>query len=194
MTARHSAKLPTAAQLTLREWAELPEDVEGELIDGRLEEEEVANRAHERIVAWLIWRLMSWLGERNGDIVGSDHKYGVAPRRGRKPDITVFLPGRPRLAGSDRLTLVAPDIAIEVITPTPRDTARDRIEKAREYARFGVRWYWLVDPAMRTFEIFELVPKARYDRVAAASGGKLTVPGCRGLKLDLAALWRYAGS
>jgi hypothetical protein len=46
---------------------------------------------------------------------------------------------------------------------------------------------------MRTLEIFELVPKARYVRIAAANAGSLRVPGCRGLKLDLNALWRYVG-
>jgi Uma2 family endonuclease len=85
------------------------------------------------------------------------------------------------------------DIAVEVITPTPRDTRRDRIDKAHEYARFGVRWYWLVDPAMGTLEIFELGTRGRYELAAAASAGRVRVPGCRGLVLDLDALWRKVG-
>lgn len=180
--------------MTLHEWAQLPDEIEGEFVDGQLEEEEMANNAHERVVAWLIWRLMAWLGSRGGEVTGSERKFAVGTRRGRKPDVSVFLPGRPRMKAADRLTTNPPDIAIEVITPTPRDAARDRIEKAREYARFGVRWYWLVAPAMKTLEIFERGAKGRYDRVAAASSGKLPVPGCRALKLNLAALWRYAGS
>ena len=194
MAARHSARTSASTHLTLKEWADLPDEIKGELVEGQLEEEEMPNNAHERVVAWLIWQLMTWLGSRGGEVTGSERKYAVSARRGRKPDVTVFLPGRPKMKGTERLTSIPPDIAIEIITPTPRDTARDRIDKAREYARFGVRWYWLVDPAMRTLEIFELAPKARYDRVAAATAGKLSVPGCRGLKLDLEGLWRYAGS
>lgn len=66
---------------------------------------------------------------------------------------------------------------------------RDRIEKAAEYAAFGVRFYWLVDPNARTFEIFELQPGGHYLRVVAVSGGAVDVPGCEGLRLDVDALW-----
>jgi len=183
---------PMAAHLTLKQWAELPDDVEGELVDGQLVEEEVPNLPHERSVAWLLTRLLVWLEPRGGEVVGSELKYGVAPKRGRKPDLSVCLPGAQGRDAATMVTTVPPDIMVEVLTPTPRDIARDRIEKAREYARFGVRWYWLVDPAARTLEIFELGPAGRYVQAKAASTGKLGVPGCRGLKLDLDALWRYA--
>lgn len=180
--------------LSLKEWADLPDEVPGELADGVLVEEEMPNRAHERVVSWLIIHLGNWLLARAGEVTGSESKYAVGPRQGRKPDVSVFLPGRQRPKASERLITLAPDIAIEVITPTPRDTRRDRIDKAREYAKFGVRWYWLVDPAVRTVEIFERDAKGRYVQVAAASEGKIKVPGCRGLALELDALWRYVGS
>ncbi len=180
--------------MTLREWSELPEEVSGEWVDGFLEEEEVANTFHELAVAWLAARLVLALEARGGKVMTSDKKYAVSARRGRKPDLTVFLPGRQALNGNERLTSAVPDIAVEIITPTPRDARRDRLVKAREYARFGIHWYWLVDPAVRSFEIFELDSRGRYACAAAATAGKLKVPGLRGVRLDVDALWRYLGS
>jgi Uma2 family endonuclease len=59
-----------------------------------------------------------------------------------------------------------------------------------EHAAVGVRYYWLLDPALGSLEIFELTGQARYARAAAATAGKLTgIPGCDDLTVDLDELW-----
>lgn len=53
-----------------------------------------------------------------------------------------------------------------------------------------MRWYWLLDPALGSFEVFELTANGTYARVLAATEGTVeAVPGCEGLVLDLDALW-----
>jgi Uma2 family endonuclease len=47
-----------------------------------------------------------------------------------------------------------PDLVVEVLSPATQRT--DRQEKAAEYARAGVREYWIVDPEARTIEVFVL--------------------------------------
>jgi Uma2 family endonuclease len=176
--------------LSLEEWSSLPEDEPGELVDGRLEEEEMPDVLHEVVVAWLIQQLRNWLAGKGGIVVGSEAKYRVRADRGRKPDVTVFLPGgnRPPRRG---LVRVPPGIAIEVVSPAPRDGRRDRLEKPTEYAAFGVRWYWLVDPQLRSLEVLELRPDGIYGHVLGAADGKVAnVPGCPDLVLDLDELWR----
>ncbi len=177
--------------MTLREWGELPDDVAGEWVDGVLEEEELTTEVHDGIAGLLFAVLFGYFRPRGGFVFLPDRKYAVSRGRGRKPDVSVFFPGRKGLTGRARLTPVPPDIAVEVITPTPRDQRRDRVDKRRDYARFGVRWYWLVDPSARTVEILELGPKG-YTHVADGDSGRLRVPGCRGLVIDLDDLWREA--
>lgn len=176
--------------MTLAEWAELDEDEPGELVDGYLVEDEEAGFLHGFIAAWLGWALRSWLGPR-GFVGASGARFGVSASRGRKPDLSVYFPGRrPEARG---LVTVPPDIMIEVVSPRPRDARRDRVEKMNEYAVFGVRFYWIVDPALRTFEIFELGADGRYARALGVTGGVVEdVPGCAGLTLDVDALWAEA--
>ncbi len=174
--------------MSFAEWAAMPEDEPGELVDGRLEDEEVPDYVHEVIVSWLNAVLRAWLAGR-GFVGGSDAKFAVSARRGRKPDLSVFLPGG-KVPPRRGVIRVAPDIMIEVTSLQPRDGRRDRVQKMDEYAAFGVRYYWIVDPQLRSFEIFELTAEGAYlHRLGAGEGAIERVPGCDGLRLELDDLW-----
>jgi Uma2 family endonuclease len=176
-------------RLTLEEWADLPEDDEGELVDGILVEEEMGGLAHESVVGWIIEVLRAWIAGRGGRVAASELKIAVAALRGRKPDVVAWLPGHRPLPRRG-LIRRPPDLVVEVLSSRPRDHRRDRVEKVAEYAAFGVRWYWLVDPDACTLEILERGADGRYVQALAAGGGCIeSVPGCDGLVLDLDALW-----
>lgn len=175
-------------QLTLDEWAAMEEDDPGELVDGRLEEEEVPDLVHEIVVSWLIRMIGSWLGSR-GWVIGSEVKYAVRPNRGRKPDVAVYLHRDQQKLPRRGIVRVPPDIAIEVVSASPRDERRDRIEKMDEYAAFGVHFYWIVDPSLQSLEIFELTGD-RYARAARGTEGIMNrIPGCEGFSVNLEELW-----
>lgn len=192
MSPRTAIQPTVDADLSLADWAALPEDEPGELVDGCLVEEEVPDYVHEVVVAFLIHFFREWLLPRGGMVAGSGAKFAVAPGSGRMPDVTVFLPGS-RLPPARGLITVAPDVAVEIVSPTPHDGLRDRVEKVDEYASFGIHYYWIVDPVLRSLEILELSSDGRYAHTLGASKGKVDVPGFDGLTLDLDALWAEVG-
>lgn len=58
-----------------------------------------------------------------------------------------------------------------------------------EYAAFGVRFYWILDPGLQSLEIFELT-SGRYARATRATEGRMeSIPGCANLTIDLDNLW-----
>ncbi|MEW6269796.1 MAG: Uma2 family endonuclease [Thermodesulfobacteriota bacterium] len=189
MSENAPASSPLGAEMTVEEWFDLPDEVEGELVDGRLVEEEVPDLVHEVIVVWLARIVGEWASVRGGIAGASGVKYAVGPRGGRKPDFSIFLPGGawPPPYGGVR---VPPDIAVEIVSHGRRDRHRDRVEKYGEYASFGIKSYWIVDPASRTLEIFLLGDDGRYALAATRATGVLdAVPGCPELVLDLDSLW-----
>jgi Uma2 family endonuclease len=177
--------------LTLDEWRDLPEDVPGELVDGRLVEEEMPDPLHEVIVTWLARILGNWA--EDAIVLGSETRFALSASHGRKPDLTMYLSGRrPPARG---VVDVPPDVAVEVVSPSPRDQRRDRQDKMLEYAAFGIRFYWIVDPQQRRFEIYERSEADVYvPRVTAVRGIVQPVPGCPGLAVDIDALWRKVDS
>jgi Uma2 family endonuclease len=175
--------------LTLDAWADLDEDVEGELVDGELVEDEMPSALHEAIVDWLLGLLRAWARPLGGMTFGAELKLAVSALRGRKADLSAYLPGQPlpgRTAGATRRP---PSIVVEVVSPRPRDVRRDVVDKKKDYAEFGVRFYWIVDPQVRTFEIYELGADGRYAVALGAAEGTHPLPGCDGLVVDLDALW-----
>ncbi len=184
----HSSPAVQPARMTLEHWAELDEE-RRELVDGLLVEGAVPSFLHEVVITYLSAAARNWGGARGVLVAGSGAKFAVSRTRGRMPDLTVYLPDAspPQLRG---LIDVRPSIAVEVVSSSPRDQRRDRVEKLLEYAAFRVPWYWLVDPELRTFEILELGTDGRYAHALSATEGTVTnVPGCEGLVVDVSALW-----
>ncbi len=79
----------------------------------------------------------------------------------------------------------APDLVIEVLSPVT--AKRDRTYKKALYARYGVKEYWLVDPATKAIEVLTL-GKHGFSLVAryvCAEHDILESPRLFGLSIDL---------
>lgn len=73
---------PPPVAMSVAAWLERGEHEPGELVSGKLVEEEMPDATHETIVAWLLWTLKTWLGSR-GLVLGSDLRILVAEQTGR---------------------------------------------------------------------------------------------------------------
>lgn len=81
----------------------------------------------------------------------------------------------------------APDLAVEILSPTTSRT--DKITKAQVYARYGVTYYWLVDPEENRVEEYRLEQDG-YVPVNRAEGNVLFRPEIfPGLAVDLGQVW-----
>jgi Uma2 family endonuclease len=78
----------------------------------------------------------------------------LTPNNILQPDI-VFV-ARKRLAIVQEAYIAGPpDLVVEILSPSTEATDRDA--KAKIYARNGVRWYWIADPAAKVVEEYRLV-------------------------------------
>ncbi len=85
---------------------------------------------------------------------------------------------------------VVPDWVCEVLSPST--AAIDRVQKARIYARGGVRWRWTIDPVGKTLEADEL-REGRWSSLGVwGPGEKPRVPPFDAIELELDAWWGSA--
>jgi len=83
---------------------------------------------------------------------------------------------------------LAPDWVCEVLSPSTE--AHDREKKMAVYAREGVRHAWLIDPLVRTLEVFALGEKGKWVLSAVYSDAALVrAEPFEALELELARLW-----
>jgi len=77
-----------------------------------------------------------------------------------------------------------PDLLVELVSPS--SVRRDRYDKKELYARFGVREYWIGDPANRSLEVLTLKGCQYELHCAAEEKGRLSSLVVPGLEFDLA--------
>lgn len=68
----------------------------------------------------------------------------------------------------------APDLVIEVLSDSTRE--RDLGVKLRQYARHGVRWYWVVDPDTQQVRVFAWREGAYEEQACLGSADRLESP------------------
>lgn len=164
-------------RLTIQEFEAMPLEGSWELVDGELVE--VSPNAGNS--GWISGRLFSRI-ERFVDA----HQLGWAfpPETGfilfndratvRSPD-GAFIRGD-RLAGpSASFVPVAPDLAVEVLSPTDRRS--EARAKVTMYLQAGVELVWLVDPANSTITVFRADGSHEVLRIGDSLDGGDVLPG-----------------
>src|SRR5205823_5454688 len=74
----------------------------------------------------------------------------------REPDIAFFESHRIK---DVRTPPESADLAMEVVSPGHENRERDLVDKRRDYAKAGVREYWIVDPEEKTITVLALTGK-----------------------------------
>ena len=174
--------------VTWEEFLDLDEDDPRELVDGELVEIDVPGLPHEWVVTQLTSALNAWaLANHAGIVVPSGFKVKIRHDRGVMPDVQLFRTGG-RPIPEKGLDAGAPDLAVEVVSPTSRGF--DRMRKLAWYASIGTPEYCLVDPERRTLDRFVLAPSGRLELAESLAGDVVFRPTTlEGFALDLATLW-----
>jgi Uma2 family endonuclease len=141
-------------QVTVEEFAAMPLQGIWELVDGEpIELSPAAGRS-----GWISGNVFALLSSH---VRQSHLGWAFPPETGfvlfddrqtvRSPDAAVVLGDR-LAAPPDNFVPLAPDLAVEVLSPS--DRMADAMSKVTMYLQAGVRLVWLVDPATLTVTIF----------------------------------------
>lgn len=138
--------LPDNPICTAEDYWNLPEGERAELIDGQLYALASPSRIHQEIIIELTYHFQHYIKSNKGNCKIYTAPFAVNLNANDQtfvePDISVICDSDKL---SDRGCEGAPDLVIEVVSPSSR--RMDYIRKMALYADAGVREYWIVDPA-----------------------------------------------
>ena len=130
----------------------LPEGAPYQLIEGELVMTPAPNPRHQIILGRLFRTISEFVEEKKAGIVLiSPIDLYLDDENAFQPDLVYLSEERKAIIKKDGI-YGAPDIVIEILSPS---TAHyDLREKFKVYERTGVREYWIVDPDMKTVEVY----------------------------------------
>lgn len=139
---------------TYNDYLLLDDNVRYEIIQGDLLMIPAPNLAHQRISRELGFALCQYLKDKElGEIFYAPIDVVFDSENILQPDIVVVLRDNEEIL-KEKAIVGAPDVVIEIISPT--SITRDRNEKHKLYEKFGVPEYWLVDPGNKSIEVYTL--------------------------------------
>jgi Uma2 family endonuclease len=142
--------MATKTLLTVQEFLRLPDsvgtqDVRYELVEGELVTLPLETLLHNLVRDNVLVALLEYVdGKKRGTVIGMQacQLFGSTVRT---PDVAFFRAGR--TIPLDRLPEGAPDLAVEVVSPT--NTAREMDQRVSDYFAAGCRRVWVLYPEDR---------------------------------------------
>jgi Uma2 family endonuclease len=173
-----------AKRWTYEEYYKLEDDQRYEIIDGQLLMAPAPDTWHQDWLGDLYSLLRSFVKTNKlGRLFFAPVDVVLDEENTVQPDL-VFVSAPNASIIQTRAIFGTPDLLVEVVSPS--SGRRDRSQKMKLYARFGVKEYWIGDAGKRSLEIFTL-REGRYELHGAAEArGKLSSLVLTGLKFDVA--------
>lgn len=128
-----------------------------ELFEGDLIITPSPNTAHQNAIGNLFRLLSLYVESHNlGKVFVAPFDVYFDEETVVEPDILFVAKDRLHIIDEQKVN-GAPDVVIEITSPTTEQ--RDRGFKFKRYAQEGVKEYWIVDPAKKTVEVYQLGAK-----------------------------------
>ena len=140
---------------TYDDYVAIPDDGKKyEILNGVLYMSPAPGWPHQEIIGEIFAYLRAYLRSTgSGGAFMGPTDVELAPNTVFQPDVVVLLKASAKKL-KERHIVGAPDLAVEVVSPSSE--TYDRHRKLAAYARAGVREYWIVDPDSRTVEVLIL--------------------------------------
>ena len=173
-------------KLDYSDYAAIPPDRNRyEILEGELFVTPAPNPNHQRVSKRLQRQLESYFeaGGR-GEVFNAPIDLILSPHDVVQPDLVVVTdPKQVSARGIEG----PPALVVEVLSPSSRQT--DTSAKAKRYAAFGVRHYWIVDPDARCIQCYQLAEDGYHLALEAGPDTPLSLPDWPELSIVPAAIW-----
>jgi Uma2 family endonuclease len=188
--------MSTKVRLTTRDLESLPDhldDTRYELIDGELSVAKQPHWVHQFTGVTLSAALLRWSEETGLGIPNAAPGLIFSPEDDVAPDVIWISNARLEQGlGEDGKLHLAPELAVEILSPGSIDERRDRELKLKLYAQYGVEEYWIADWRTQTIEVYRRVDNALEPAVTLGQEDLLTSPILPDFAFPVASLWRLA--
>ena len=166
-----------------------------ELFNGELIEVPPESGNNVQIATFLLLQFASLIDYRQVRGHGLEVEVNGEPRN-RYPDLTIIREEHIELLAKRntvRLTMPAPLLVVEVVSPGELQRNRDYIAKRSQYQGCGIPEYWIVDSQAQTILVLELID-GNYTEVGSFSGqSQLRSPQFESLNLTAAQVFANNG-
>lgn len=104
------------------------------------------------------------------------------------PDLAGWKKERMPIPPKGHIFTIVPDWICEFVLPS--SVRMDRVVKFRNYAQYGVKYYWIADPEVRALECFKLSPEKQWLSLGSFQlNDKVRVEPFDAIEIDLSLLW-----
>ena len=161
-----------------------------ELIEGEIVVSRAPGLTHQSVSGNLFYGIKNFLADNPLGEVWATPGVIFDDFNGVMPDLVfVSVERRREIAAGERVT-GAPELVVEILSPGTVNERRDRVTKLKLYAKFGVKEYWLVNPASRSIDIYRLSGRTLKQAATLVEDEEITSPLLPGYSCKLASIFR----